>query len=74
MSKLKMFRLKISDGEVKIGTVYSVNEPMLRALGAAYIRNQSTKGMVTLYRANHEKIAAFNIWTDRWDDADTSPS
>lgn len=72
MSKPKAFQLQISDGNAPIGTVIADSDVLLRALGAANTRDQTTKGTTTLCDTNGDEIASFDVWTNQWDDADAN--
>jgi hypothetical protein len=74
MSDRPLYVLRAANGSECIGVVSSTDEGLLRTFGAAYMRDRSTTGEVALYGPNGQEISGFDVWQDRWKDADPAQS
>lgn len=70
MSKIPMFAIRTAEGGEDLGEVRSSNPALLRAFGAAYMRDPKAKGEVALFGPNGQLVATYDIWQDRWEDAE----
>lgn len=70
MSRASMFAIRAAEGGEDLGEVQSSNPTLLRAFGAAYMRDPKAKGEVALFGPDGQLVATYDIWQDQWEDAE----
>ena len=68
MSSLCMYSLSADDEGMNLGTIFSGSSDVLRAFGAAYMRDPQTRGAVVLRDPEGSVLATFDIWMSRWEE------